>query len=158
VVDAALEFVEELMDNFTALISSDVSLEEIAVFERVSGAWEPIGSATGAWVGTAAGERVPSGCALMVEMRKLRTGHQDRKFIGGFTDTQQVGDTWVAAVLTAAAAYIVDIVGNFTATNSVILGAVYFNRVTEAIATYVGGAGAAAVSYQRRRKPGVGLT
>lgn len=158
VVDACLESIENMMSNFDSHVSTGVNLIDVVVYELVAGLWEPIGSAAGSWVGAASGDRTPSGVALMVRLFKARTGYVDRKFIAGFTESKLAGDAWVSAVLTSAAGYVVDVYSPFTATNSVIVKAVHFNRSDHTTKDYTGGVGDPTVSYQRRRKPGVGLT
>lgn len=158
VITAALESIENMMSNFTAIMQSSVSLIDVACYELVSGAWEPIGAINGTWAGTSAAQRIPAGVALMVRLFKARTGYVDRKYLTGFTESQLDSDLWTSAVHTAAAAYIVDVYSPFTASNSVILKAVHFNRNDQTTKDYTGGNSALTVSYQRRRKPGVGLT
>lgn len=159
VVDDCLEYIEELMDNFTSIIHQTVELDGIEVFERVSGSWEPIGQATGTWVGTgSAADRMPSGCCLMINLFKLRTGHHDRKFISGFMEGAHSGEEWSSSVITAAGNFVTDMISGFTGTNGVVLQPVHWNRTTDTVKLIVGGSGVARVAYQRRRKPGVGLT
>lgn len=159
VVADCLEYVEELMDNFQSMLHTTVELEGIEVYERVSGSWEPIGEESSTWAGTgSASDRMPAGVCLMINMFKLRTGHNDRKFISGFMEGAHSGDEWSSSVITAAGAFITDIISGFTGSHGVILTPVHWNRTTDTMSLIVGGAGAPRVAYQRRRKPGVGLT
>lgn len=159
VVQAALEAVEEYMNNFVSTIHQTVELETVEVFERVDGKWEPIGQIASTWAGTgSSSDRVPAGLALMVNLFKLRTGYNDRKFICGFMEGAISGEEWSGTVISNAGNYVTDVYSPFTATNSVQLKACHFNRETEETKDYVGGHGVARIAYQRRRKPGVGLT
>ena len=159
VVLACLEAVEEYMDNFQATLHDTVELDSIEVYERVSGLWEPIGEIASTWAATgAASDRSPAGCALMVNLFKARTGHNDRKYISGFQETLMQDEEWQSAILTAGAAYVVDVYSPFTASNSVIIKACHWNRGTDTTAFYTGGVAIPRIAYQRRRKPGVGLT
>jgi hypothetical protein len=158
VVDAVQEFLEGAMDNFKSPCSEDVGIDDIAVYLREGGAWLPLGSVASSWAGTNTGDRVPAGVALMVELYKNRTGHADRKFLAGFTETNVSGDAWSSALLGNIASYVTDLYSPFTGTNGVEIRACSFNRETEATAFYTGGVGIAKVSYQRRRRPGAGLS
>lgn len=154
-----LEYIEELMDNFQSIIHTTVELQGIEVFERVSGAWEPVGEESSSWAGTgSAADRMPSGVCLMINLFKLRTGHNDRKFISGFMEGAHSGEEWSGSVITAAGAFVTDMISGFTGSNGVVLTPVHWNRTTDTVKLIVGGAGVARVAYQRRRKPGVGLT
>mgnify|MGYP000679634027 CR=1 FL=1 len=158
VVDACGEAVEEIMSNLTAKVVSDISLSQVEVFERVSGEWAPVGIYTGTWAGTSGGDRPPAGTALMIELTKNRTGYKDRKFICGIPMAGAIGDVWDSSTLSAADDFVTQMQAEFTSTGSVKVKPCYFNRSTEVTAYYTGGAGSDLVSYQRRRKPGVGLT
>jgi hypothetical protein len=159
VVADCLEYIEELMDNFTAIQHSTVELQGIEVYERVSGTWEPVGQAAGTWAGTgSSSDRMPSGCCLMINMTKVRTGHADRKFLSGFMEGAASGEEWSGTVITAAGHFIVDIISGFTGSNGVVLTPVSWDRVTDTVRNIAGGSGVARIAYQRRRKPGVGLT
>lgn len=146
------------MGNLTSSCADDVALETVEVYERVGGDWEPIGTADGTWAGTHTSPRLPSGVAFLLKLWKSRSGYADKKYIAGLVHDAQNNDAWVASVLTAGANAIEDIVAEFTATNSVEIVGVYFNRVSEEIAQYTGGTAVALPSYQRRRRPGTGLT
>jgi hypothetical protein len=158
VVDAAVEFVEELMGNFTSNIHQGVDLESVDVYELVGTEFQPVGTGSSTWVGTNSNDRLPSGIALLIKLYKERTGHADRKYIGGFTEVALAADAWASGVLTNGAAFVADMVAEFTATNGVKLQPSYFNRMTGLVKDYIGGAAQEVISYQRRRKPGVGLT
>jgi hypothetical protein len=158
VVEAVGECVEYLMGALTAKLVDDISLVQVEVFERVSGEWEPVGIFDGTWAGTSGGDRAPAGLALMIELTKARTGHKDRKYIAGVPDAGAVGDTYDAATLAACDVFVTRIQEEFEGTAGAKVKPCYFNRDTEVTAYYTGGQGAPTVSYQRRRKPGVGLT
>lgn len=158
VLDAAIEWVEDLMSNFTTQIADDVELATVDVYEQVGATWAPVGQDSGTWAGTNVNERLPSGVALLIKLFKPRTGYADRKFIAGFTEVSAVGDVWESGILTSGAAFVVDMQAEFTATNSVKLTPKYYNRTSGLTLDYVGGSTQSTVSYQRRRKPGVGLT
>lgn len=158
VVDAAVEFIEQLMGNFTSNIHDGVDLDSVEVYEQVGAQWSPVGIGSSTWVGTNSNERLPAGIALLIKLYKARTGYADRKFLAGFTEVATTADNFAAGILTNGAAFITDMCTEFTATNSVKLTPKYYNRVSGLVADYVGGATQETVSYQRRRKPGVGLT
>ena len=155
---AARNAIESYMDNLQTKIHTSVSLDEVETFERVAGEWEPIGAAISSWAGTSTGDKPPSGVALMIELVKERTGHKDRKFIAGMAEGNEDGDTWSSGALSDAAAFAADMCAEYTDANGVKLVPVYFNRSTEETKPYVDGGGSPTVSYQRRRKPGTGLT
>lgn len=158
VVDACEELLDLLMVNFNSVIHTSVALETVTVYERVSGAWDPIGSKAGTWAGNASSPRLASGLALMVKLFKARTGHVDRKFFAGFTEGGVSGDTWGTSELSSAANFVLDMLPTFVASNSVQIRPQHFNRADGTTKDYIGGAGDPRVSYQRRRKPGVGLS
>lgn len=159
VVDAAEELMALLMANFNATIHTTVSMTTVEVFEYFDGHWIPIGEVVGSWSGAGSGsDRMPSGCALLVDIYKERTGYNDRKYICGFMEGAQNGEEWSGSVLDDADDFIVDLLAPFTASNGVVLQCRHWNRVTHTTKDYTGGQGQARVAYQRRRKPGVGLS
>jgi hypothetical protein len=158
VVDACLNWVEDAMDAIAAKINTGVDLDGIEVYERVSGAWAPVGEKVSSWAGTNANTRLPAGLAMLVEFYKERTGHADRKFICGMTDNDLSGEEWSAGAMTAAAAYVLEVIQAYTDPNGVELRGVHYRESDGFYTTYTGGAGVARIAYQRRRKPGVGLT
>lgn len=158
VVTAAGEFVDDIMTTLASYIHEDVVLEKVEVYAWVTNEWQPLGVATPAFVGTDATTRVPSGVALLINAFKERTGHSDKKYIAGLTETGLAADTWVAGVLTAAANYLAIWLVTYNGSGSVDLLPVHWNRVGKFMMPYSTGSVATRVSYQRRRRPGVGLT
>ena len=158
VVDDCEEFVADIMDPLLNYVEQNVSLELIECYERVLGEWQPLGTTGSTWVGGATGDRLPAGVALLLNFFKTRSGYADRKYIAGITETYVVGDTWTAALLTAGQASCNVAVAGLTGTHGVQLGCVNFNRSTEVKTSWISGVPSSTVSYQRRRKPGVGQT
>lgn len=158
VLDAALELIEDLMGNFDQNISDEVELASVEVFELILSEWQPLGTVAGTWAGAVTTDRVPSGVALLINLYKERTNHKDRKFIAGLVEVSVNGDEIATGVLTNAGAYVTTMTQLFTAANGVELRPIHYNRNTGAVKVYNGGAGSALPAYQRRRKPGVGLT
>lgn len=158
VLDAALEHIEAIMDDLLIRIHPDCAMENVELFELVAGEWGPVGVVTSSWVGTSTGERLPSGIAMMLLAYKERSGYTDKKYIPGFGEGWTNGDEFlsaaVAAGLTAAGTWVAE----FTATNSVKLQAVHFNRTTQETKEYVAVGVSPTTTYQRRRRPGTGLT
>lgn len=158
VLDACGEWAVAMMTPLVAKVHEDVSLSAVEVFERVAGLWEPIGVDHPTFVGTGTGDMCPSGIAVLVHFNKLRTGYTDKKYLAGFAEADIAGDLWSVGLDTAAAAYAALVIQDFTATNSVKLTPIHFNSTLEVVKEYTGYQVATLVSYQRRRKPGVGLT
>lgn len=158
VLDAVAEWIVSAMENIAVRLSEDVVMGTLELYERVSSLWEPIGVTVPDYTGDHVGELLPAGLAIMVEFSKLRTGYRDRKYLTGFVEDDCQGNGWGAGVRTDVALYAADIIEEFTATNSVKVLAVHYNTTTEVAKEYTGYQVVADVSYQRRRKPGVGLT
>jgi hypothetical protein len=158
VLQAGLEFVENAMANLTTLINEDVSLETVEVYARVEGEFEPLGSKAGTWSGSAGGERLPSGVAALVRFFKLRSGYSDKKYLAGFHEGTITGDQWSAALITGCENYADDVIAEFTASNDTQLTACSFDRVSGVTTPYSDKSVSSVPAYQRRRRPGVGLT
>lgn len=158
VVTAFKEYCLALYETMATYISDNVNLEKVELFERVLGDWEPIGVDTTTWVGDATGKMGPAGIALLVHAFKQRTGYSDKKFLAGITEANLDGDLWLGPVLAAAQDFADEWIESFTGTDSVVLLPIHYNAVLEVAKTYINSAPAALISYQRRRKPGVGLT
>lgn len=156
--DAFANMIEDAMDDLQEQISDDVSLQKVEVYVLETGVWEPLGVVYSAWEGSHAGTPMPSGVAFLIKLSKERTGHQDRKFIAGLCEESCSGDTWGSGAVTAGNAYATTLATPYSDPNGVDLTFCYFDRDTEATKYYTGGAADSRVSYQRRRKPGVGLT
>lgn len=158
VIDASLEWIEDIWGAMEDIISDDCALEGVEVYEYAHPDIEPIGESAATFVGIANDANVPSGLCMMLEAYKERTGYADRKYISGLTVGSLLADQWQSASLAFGAAAVAVWIGEFTAANSVKLTGCYLNRTTGATAFYTGGGVASKVAYQRRRKPGVGLT
>lgn len=158
VIACAGAYVEAIMAEMEDKIHTSVELEKVDVYVLGTG-WEPVGTFTGTWAGLKTGsERLPAGLALMARAYKPRNGHADRKFWFGFTEDGVENDDWFSAVITdaeAAAALWPADYGDGT----VDIRPVSWNQKTQFTTEYTGVTTVASrVSYQRRRKPGVGLT
>lgn len=94
----------------------------------------------------------------MLTASKERSGYLDRKYIAGLTEASVNGDEWVSATVTALQNAATRWVAQYDATNGVSLLPVSVNEATGVVRVLVNGDGVARVAYQRRRKPGVGLT
>lgn len=158
VVTAAKNYVQLIMQELQGRIKSDVTMPTVEVYIYESSAWQPLGSEVSSWAGTNTGERLPSGVSLVLNGIKNRTGYRDRKFIAGLTEDSAVGDLWGSATMTAAAAAILKWYSPHSDANGVDLRSVSFDRVTAAVKELTGGYASQKVGYQRRRKPGVGLS
>ncbi len=158
VVTAMSAFAVDMYDELVARVHTSCSIEKIECFVLNFPLWEPIGVATPTWAGTNVNDRVPSGVALMVKAYKERSGYADKKFIAGLTEENMQGDSWQAAVRTPAEAYADIWIAQFTGAEATLLLAVSYKPLTGATKPYTSREVPTTVSYQRRRKPGVGLT
>lgn len=158
VVDAALNWIEDIFGTMTALTSDEVSLEKVEVYEDSVAGFLPVGSAAGTWAGTSANDRVPAGVAILLHAQKSRTNHTDKKYIAGTTEATIAGDTFTSTATTAAGLAAAEWIDTHTDANGVVLNPVSYNRNTKITKAYTGYSVSDVASYQRRRKPGVGLT
>lgn len=158
VVDACGEWVVRFYTNFNGGLHEDVSLEKVEVYIRESGEWNPLGVCTPTWAATNTGDPCPSGIAMLLRMYKPRSGYSDKKFISGWVETEISGDQFQSAAITKGEDAVADWLADLTATNGVELQAIYFKAGPELAMTYSAGEVDTIASYQRRRKPGVGLT
>lgn len=158
VVEAIGNWVGGFFNTLKAYMAPSATIEKVECYEHVSLDWEPIGVSSFSWAGTASGQRLPAGVALLLHAFKERTGFTDKKFIAGLTEDGLIGDGWSAAVLTAGGNAINYWKTQYTDPNGVVLLPVSYNDVTGVARVYTGGVVGTVVSYQRRRKPGVGLT
>ena len=158
VTEACGEWCERFYDDLKEGWSSDVSCEKVEVYIYESGEWNPLGVASATIVGESATDRAPSGVCMLLKMYKARSGYSDKKYIGGWVDANVTGDTFVGGAL-ALGGLALDAWGSaFESTSEIDLQAVAWNPITEETATYVSGEVSGVVSYQRRRRPGTGLT
>lgn len=158
VVEAAGEWCVDFYTTMQSAIVEDVSLEKVEVFVRESSEWQPVGVASPAWDGANVGERLPAGIAMLLKAYKERTGHTDKKYIAGLSDGQIEADNWGVATRGYGDDAIAYWVTEQTLTNAVKLIGIHYNTVTEGAKSYTGGSVGLIAAYQRRRKPGVGLT
>jgi hypothetical protein len=158
VVTAIGEYVVDLMTEMNAEISTGVELQKVECFVEASLLFEPIGVGTPTWAGTAAGDRVPSGVALLVRAFKERSGYADKKFLMGFVESAIASDYWISSTLTAAEAYAALWIAQYTGSDSTILLPVSYRPSDGLMRPYTSAEVSSISSYQRRRKPGVGLT
>lgn len=157
-VAVCLAYVEDIMDEFTQFCKSDVSLDKVEVYEFAALQWGPVGVAEGSWAGTDVTDRLPAGCAVLIHAFKERSGFSDKKYIAGCIDSVTVGDALTANMITgaeAAAAIWTAIFDDGTAQ----IEPHSYNQTTHAFTPYTGVYSVSPlIAYQRRRKPGVGLT
>ncbi len=158
VVTAISAWVEALLAELTDRTSDAVELQKIECFTFQSMLWEPIGVATPVWAGTSVEDRVPSGVALQVNAFKERSGHADKKFLAGLTEVDLDGDQWQSGAIDAAEDYAAVWIAQFAGPESTLLLPVNFIPLTQQVRPYTSFSVNNIVSYQRRRKPGVGLT
>lgn len=158
VVTALSEYVVSLMLNLSLKCAEDFGLEKVECFTLVALNWEPIGVATPVWLGNNVADRTPSGVACMVSAYKERSGYADRKFLAGLTEEGLAGDVWIPALLEAVEDYAADWIAPFTGSESTLLRPVSFRPIDGHTRPYTSWAVSPIASYQRRRKPGVGLT
>jgi len=158
VIDAALEYVEAIMTNFNADCGTTTALDQVDVYEDMGLTWSPVGSIAGTWHGTGSGNPLLAGAALLVNAFKARSGYTDKKYFGGFLAPNLVENTWQSAILTSGANALADWVAPFD-NSTVQFTPGSLSKKTGEFTDYSGsGSVDPAVSYQRRRKPGVGLT
>lgn len=158
VVTAIEDYMEALYDTVKAQMKSDVSLTKVECYELVTGAWEPFGVGLPVKVGINATERLPAGVAMLIHAYKPRTGHSDKKYLAGFCEDQISGDYWVAGAITNGGHFGDAWIPQYSGPDSVELLPISWNMITQVGRTYTGSEVGVTSSYQRRRKPGVGLT
>lgn len=154
----AAEFIEYAMDAVKNYVSTDLDLESVEGYEYVLGDWQPFGSIGSTWAGSATGDRLPAGVACLVKFNKERTGHTDRKFLPGVVEAQCAGDQFSSAMVTAGNAYASRLVAGYVGTQGTSLSCVSKGVPAGSWKNWESGITQQTVSYQRRRKPGVGLT
>lgn len=158
VVTAMSAYAVAMLTTLTDSASSGVDLEKIECFVLNWPLWEPIGVATPTWGGGNVNDRVPSGLALMVNAFKERSGYADKKFLAGFTEEHMNGDQWQAPVLEDATNFATLWIAQYTGPEATLLLPVSYRVLDGFTRPYTSFSVASLVSYQRRRKPGVGLT
>lgn len=158
VLDAIGNWVDQLYDEISANLSQTVTIEKIEVYEEGTQEWNPVGVKTITWAGLNTQPRVPAGVAMMVMAYKARSGYADRKYLPGYCEDSLDGDGWSSGALANAANFADNWITKWEDANGVDLTAVYFNRSLWESKDYVSADRSTVVSYQRRRKPGVGLT
>jgi hypothetical protein len=158
VVDAALNWIEAIMAPMENDISNTVSLDKVEVYEAVEGDWQPLGEVIGTFAGAGTNERLPSGCAGILTASKERSGYLDRKYIAGFTEACVNGDNWGSSTVDHMEAAATVWVTYWEDTNGVELQPLSVNYKTGIGTFLVSGGASYRVGYQRRRKPGVGLS
>lgn len=158
VVLAIAEYVEDLYDTLVSRMSTAFDLEKIECFVLNWPLWEPIGVAAPTWQGGNVNDRSPSGVAMLVNAYKERSGYADKKFLAGWTEEDLTGDQFGGAAATAAAIYAAAWITQYTGSEATLLLPVAFTALTGQTRPYTSTSVDTKVSYQRRRKPGVGLT
>ena len=158
VLACALAYVEAIMATMEDGMSTLYELETVELFELAAGEWGPVGQASGSWVGIGTGDQLPPGSALLVNAFKARSGYSDKKYFGGLLESGQNAGTWTGSIVAVAELAAAIWVGEFT-DGTVTIQPRAFNRGTLLTTAYNGEIAVnAVVSYQRRRRQGVGLT
>lgn len=108
-------------------------------------------------VGLLAGEQLPNGAAALIKPLTNLPRRQGRKFVSGLGTAMYEDTGWSISTLANLALYLADIVDSIPTDNGSLAPGV-FNTVTESFAPFKNaGIVNAFASYQRRRRPGVGI-
>jgi len=158
VLDAVEEWVDDLYDKVQTATTTDVVMDKVEVYEWLMSQWGPIGVRTPTWAGSAAVERVASGVCMLINAFKERSGHSDKKYLAGLAEARLATDSWDSTGLSSGNAFAAFWIADFTAANGVQFEPIYFKASTGQTAGYVSKSVNTLAAYQRRRKPGVGLT
>lgn len=158
VLDAVGNWIDQLYDEIQGHVSDDVSIEKIEVYEQSASTWIPVGVKTITWAGNDAQPRIPSGVCMMVMAYKSRSGYADRKYLAGYCEDTLDGDSWISVALTNAGNFADNWIEAYSDPNGVDLQAVHWDRGATLPRDYVSSDVSTVVSYQRRRRPGRGLT
>lgn len=161
ITDDAVGYVDKIYANHDAQMDHEITGDEVKVYEydAVDADWDEIG--TGALTVTTAStaDYLPHGVALLQTFYTLEPDVQGRKFWGGFGEGNQADGSWTGTVLTQIVLTAADVVTTYIGTET---GSTY-QPIVWSPTRGTGYAYSGVVttnticSYQRRRKPGVGI-
>lgn len=113
-------------------------------------AWNP------AFTGSSGADRLPTQVAVLAWGRTQKSRVQIRKYMGPFTENNQVGGSWDGAIQSAMASVMSVHIGTQTMTNGLQLKGVAYNRTAGTYEYAVGATATTNPVVQRRRRRGRG--
>ena len=161
ITDDLEEYINDIYNEFEDQMHNDIAGDEIKVYEydTVHDDWDEIGTGVVNLNPTGGTNYMPHGTAFQQNFFTLDPDVQGRKYWGGFTEQVFSDGDWGASLLAAGVDTAANVINTHvgTATGSTFQPVVW--SPTQGDAKVYSGvvASNAIVSYQRRRKPGVGI-
>ena len=160
VLDAVEVWIEQLYGYIDDLLSDELTMGELEVYERdtVLGRWDLLGTEAPTVTFVATSEMLPHGVAALVRAYTVNPRVISRKYIGGLTEGAQEDGVWNSTCITALTAF-----GNAwdntreVSTNNTLVPAVWSTVTLGALDLNGTEVVPTAPAYQRRRRPGVAL-
>lgn len=161
IVEDAVSWAEDLYFNLTAAVAATLDGSQVQVYEydAIDDDWDEVGSQVFVWNPTNSQDELPRGVAALINLKTTDPDTSGKKYIGGYTQDQNVDGLWTVANLAMTASFAVDWYAGFVGTDS---GATWSPGIWSPTDTVFKLAIASVVipsipAYQRRRKRGVGV-
>lgn len=161
VLDDMAEYAEKVFSEMSGQMSENLTTTEVETFilDEIELDWDRVGSS--AWTVTfaAAGNMMPHGVAALVLGRTVDPDVTGKKFMGGLVEAAIINSDWASGTLLAMLSFCADWVASFAGTSTgssftpgvwSLPKAAFFPFRDSYVANAIS-------SYQRRRKPGVGI-
>lgn len=161
VVSDMVDYLQDVWAEVIARVSEDMDTDEVKVYERdhIDDDWDEIGTSLFSVTFTGAGDWLPHGLCVVVNMETTDPDVSGRKYYGGLTEAVQEDGAWDATTLGSFATMLTEVVTPFVgaATGATFTPGVWSPTANNFFGFLGGGAVNAIPGYQRRRKPGVGI-
>lgn len=161
IVKDGLDWVETMYANITSLVSDEVDGSQVVgyVYDSVDDDWDELASDNWVWDPTGAGEQLPRGVALLVNMRSTDPDVNGKKYIGGFGEGSSDQGLWIAGTVAAAILWAEDWNTSFIGSET---GASWQPGIWSPTDTVFKAMSDTIIiplipAYQRRRKRGIGI-
>ncbi len=154
--DDLAEWMESIYDSLEGSLYTDMTFDEIQLFNMTQGTPEP----TQAWptlvAGTSGNDGLSDGVAALVLGRTAVSKVIGKKYFGIFNEAAIADSLWVAATLSQLALAGADWIEPFTGTLTSTWDPVVWRRASSTSEVFTEAVVQGVSAYQRRRKRGVG--
>lgn len=161
VADDMADWMDTIYANIVANISNAIVKGETVTYkwDTVNEDWDEVGGALPTFTPANSNDYFAPGLAALVKCNTTDPDVQGRKFFSGFAETQATYGYWIAGQLTSLVALASDWITAFVggATGATFTPGTWSptqKLIFDFVVNYIV---AGAASYQRRRKPGVGM-
>lgn len=161
VLDDLVDYVDAMFTHINSQVSALAASTTIKVYnyDSTDDDWDEVGDGVLTWSPAGAGEMLPHGVAALIHAKTIDPDVQAAKFLGAVPESQCASSTIIGTAITKYALFADEWVAPFTGAATGALFAPGVWSVAQNVFKLFNGTVLvnATSSYQRRRKPGVGI-